>query len=116
MAIFGTWTLPENMTGTLNQVWQVGPSVVKGRPVKHEFSGDNLSSKGKLHFLEKNESSKGDGSSTKPPESQFGNHNGSLPFLSQKKNDAEGFMMINVSNSFVEWNPGTKRHTQRQDD
>ncbi|GAB2298088.1 hypothetical protein Dimus_032163 [Dionaea muscipula] len=90
MVILGTWALPEKTAGTLNQVWQVGPSVVKGRPLKHEFDDDSLASKGKLHLLEKDQSSEGDGGSgsAEPPEAVFGNPNGSLPLFSQGKNDA----------------------------
>lgn len=50
MTIFATIGLPENTT-KLNQVWQVGSSVVDGMPVKHAFAADNLNSKGTLELV-----------------------------------------------------------------
>ncbi|GMI69194.1 Auxin-Induced in Root cultures 12 [Hibiscus trionum] len=37
----------------LNQVWQVGPGVVDGFPMKHEFEKPNLASLGELQLVEK---------------------------------------------------------------
>ncbi|XP_027117055.2 cytochrome b561 and DOMON domain-containing protein At3g25290 [Coffea arabica] len=48
MMIFATINLPNGMT-TLNQVWQVGASVMNGTfPAIHAFQPENLSSKDKL--------------------------------------------------------------------
>ncbi|KAI7982492.1 Cytochrome b561 and DOMON domain-containing protein [Camellia lanceoleosa] len=49
--IFATLTLPSKMATTLNQVWQVGPSVVDGFPTKHDFQPANLNSEGTLDLL-----------------------------------------------------------------
>ncbi|XP_052184148.1 cytochrome b561 and DOMON domain-containing protein At3g25290-like [Diospyros lotus] len=51
MMIFATLTLPEKGKTTVNQVWQVGPSVAGGFPAKHEFQPANLNSKGTLDLL-----------------------------------------------------------------
>ncbi|PSR94964.1 Cytochrome b561 and DOMON domain-containing protein [Actinidia chinensis var. chinensis] len=47
MRIFATIALPEKAT-TVNQVWQVGPSVTGGMPDKHDFLPANLIAKGTL--------------------------------------------------------------------
>lgn len=49
--IFAKLALPENLP-TVNQVWQVGPSVVGGKPGKHEFKADNLNAKGTLQLVQ----------------------------------------------------------------
>ncbi|KAL7154200.1 hypothetical protein ABFS83_04G219700 [Erythranthe nasuta] len=51
MRLFATVVLPEMGKTTLNQVWQVGPSVTGGVPDKHEFQPANLNSKGSLDLL-----------------------------------------------------------------
>ncbi|KAK1364360.1 Auxin-induced in root cultures protein 12 [Heracleum sosnowskyi] len=53
MRIFATWTLSENMT-VVNQVWQVGASVINDRPARHAFVPENLNAKGELKLAEKN--------------------------------------------------------------
>ncbi|XP_074323193.1 auxin-induced in root cultures protein 12-like [Apium graveolens] len=53
MKIFATWTLPENTT-VVNQVWQVGASVVNDRPGRHAFAPENLNAKGELKLAEMN--------------------------------------------------------------
>ncbi|KAL8516560.1 hypothetical protein ACS0TY_014998 [Phlomoides rotata] len=47
--IFATLALPPGKT-LLNQVWQVGAAVKDGVPVKHDFSPENLGSKGTLQL------------------------------------------------------------------
>ncbi|TKY66206.1 integral to membrane [Spatholobus suberectus] len=47
MRIFATVKVPEK-EGSVNHVWQVGPSVAAGRLGKHEFGPANLNSKGTL--------------------------------------------------------------------
>ncbi|KAK7339078.1 hypothetical protein VNO77_19721 [Canavalia gladiata] len=47
--IYATVKVPEK-TGSVNHVWQVGPSVTAGRLAKHDFAPDNLNSKGTLSF------------------------------------------------------------------
>lgn len=49
MKIFAKLKLPETMT-KVNHVWQVGGSVTKGMPGKHEFLPENLQSTGKLQL------------------------------------------------------------------
>lgn len=49
--LFATLVLPEKGRTSLNQVWQVGPSVTGGVPDKHEFQPANLISKGGLDLL-----------------------------------------------------------------
>ncbi|KAL3850449.1 hypothetical protein ACJIZ3_012331 [Penstemon smallii] len=49
--LFATLVLPERGRESLNQVWQVGPSVTGGVPDKHEFQPENLNSKGSLDLL-----------------------------------------------------------------
>ncbi|KAI7748104.1 hypothetical protein M8C21_026114 [Ambrosia artemisiifolia] len=52
MKIFATVVLPGNGVTTVNQVWQVGPSVsADGFPVKHAFQPANLGAKGRLDLL-----------------------------------------------------------------
>ncbi|KAL6978876.1 hypothetical protein U1Q18_020544 [Sarracenia purpurea var. burkii] len=51
MRIFATVTLPEKTTTTVNQVWQVGPSVTNGIPSRHDIQPANLNSKGTLDLL-----------------------------------------------------------------
>ncbi|XP_051143773.1 cytochrome b561 and DOMON domain-containing protein At3g25290-like [Andrographis paniculata] len=50
MKIFATLVLPEKGKTTVNHVWQVGPSVSRGFPDKHDFLPPNLISKGVLDF------------------------------------------------------------------
>ncbi|OWM87910.1 hypothetical protein CDL15_Pgr000327 [Punica granatum] len=50
LTIFATIAIPENMK-IVNQVWQVGASVVDGMPAVHDFGAANLESKGKLDLL-----------------------------------------------------------------
>ncbi|KAL2239658.1 cytochrome b561 and DOMON domain-containing protein At3g25290 [Sesamum indicum] len=49
--LFATIVLPEKGRTTVNQVWQVGPSITGGVPDKHEFQPENLNSKGSLDLL-----------------------------------------------------------------
>ncbi|XP_019179947.1 PREDICTED: cytochrome b561 and DOMON domain-containing protein At3g25290-like [Ipomoea nil] len=52
MTIFATVKLPEGSDGNVNQVWQVGNSVVNGEsPAKHEFQEENLKALGKLDLV-----------------------------------------------------------------
>ncbi|XP_073023388.1 cytochrome b561 and DOMON domain-containing protein At3g25290-like [Primulina eburnea] len=51
MRIFATLVLPEGAATTVNQVWQVGPSVTGGAPTKHAFQPANLNSKTRLDLL-----------------------------------------------------------------
>ncbi|XAR60908.1 hypothetical protein NMG60_11034451 [Bertholletia excelsa] len=48
MRIFATVKLPSKTGTTLNQVWQVGPSLTNGFPAVHEMQTANLNSKGTL--------------------------------------------------------------------
>ncbi|MED6152570.1 hypothetical protein PIB30_093282 [Stylosanthes scabra] len=50
ITIFANVKVPEKAT-TLNQVWQVGPSVTAGRISKHDFTPENLNSKGTLNLI-----------------------------------------------------------------
>ncbi|KAK1420623.1 hypothetical protein QVD17_22363 [Tagetes erecta] len=60
MKIFATVVLPEKGVTTVNQVWQVGPSVTEdGFPVKHAFQPANLAAKGRLDLLSGQSSSGG---------------------------------------------------------
>ncbi|PWA45090.1 auxin-responsive family protein [Artemisia annua] len=61
MKIFATIVLPKNGMTSVNQVWQVGPSVSDGFPAKHAFQPANLGAKGKLDLLS-GQSSGGGGS------------------------------------------------------
>lgn len=58
MRIFATLAMPGNVV-ELNQVWQVGGSVKNGVPEKHEFSPENLASKGTLELASRAESQRG---------------------------------------------------------
>ncbi|XP_076930260.1 cytochrome b561 and DOMON domain-containing protein At3g25290-like [Bidens hawaiensis] len=50
--LFATVVLPEKGVTTVNQVWQVGPSVTEdGFPAKHAFLPVNLAAKGRLDLL-----------------------------------------------------------------
>ncbi|CAH1431962.1 unnamed protein product [Lactuca virosa] len=52
MRIFATVELPEKGMTSVNQVWQVGPSVsADGFPAKHAFQPANLGAKGRLDLL-----------------------------------------------------------------
>nr|GEX61685.1 cytochrome b561 and DOMON domain-containing protein At3g25290-like [Tanacetum cinerariifolium] len=63
MKIFATIVLPKNGMTSVNQVWQVGPSVsADGFPAKHAFQPANLGAKGKLDLLSGQSSSGGGGS------------------------------------------------------
>ncbi|KAE9463691.1 hypothetical protein C3L33_04390, partial [Rhododendron williamsianum] len=50
MRMFATLALPGGTT-SVNQVWQVGPSVTKGVPDKHAFQAANLNAKGVLDLV-----------------------------------------------------------------
>ncbi|MED6173556.1 hypothetical protein PIB30_060615 [Stylosanthes scabra] len=50
ITILANVKVPEKAT-TLNQVWQVGPSVTAGRISKHDFAPENLNSKGTLNLI-----------------------------------------------------------------
>ncbi|GAB2220229.1 hypothetical protein Drorol1_Dr00007872 [Drosera rotundifolia] len=50
--IFGTWELPESPE-SINQVWQVGSSVVDGKPSRHDLAQVNIASVGRLNLLQK---------------------------------------------------------------
>ncbi|XP_021273871.1 auxin-induced in root cultures protein 12 [Herrania umbratica] len=52
MVIYSSLKVPANAE-KLNQVWQVGPGVSDGRPMKHEFAKANLASLGELKLVEK---------------------------------------------------------------
>ncbi|KAJ4965830.1 hypothetical protein NE237_017679 [Protea cynaroides] len=58
MKIFATIALPANLT-TINQVWQVGSTVVDGIPAKHATLPDNLKSMGTLDLSVKEKSTSG---------------------------------------------------------
>ncbi|KAL0390279.1 UNVERIFIED_CONTAM: cytochrome and DOMON domain-containing protein [Sesamum calycinum] len=49
--LFATIVLPEKGRTTVNQVWQVGPSVTGGVPDKHDFQPENLNARGSLDLL-----------------------------------------------------------------
>nr|GEW34813.1 DOMON domain-containing protein [Tanacetum cinerariifolium] len=51
MRIYVTVKLPETMK-EVNHVWQVGGEVVKGVPVRHAFTAENLKAIAKLKFTE----------------------------------------------------------------
>ncbi|XP_058205821.1 cytochrome b561 and DOMON domain-containing protein At3g25290-like [Rhododendron vialii] len=59
MRIFATLVLNEGMGTTVNQVWQVGPSVTDGVPDKHAFQAANLNAKGTLDLLKGEATSSG---------------------------------------------------------
>lgn len=50
MRLYAKLKVPGDAT-KLNQVWQVGSSVTKGVPDKHEFQTSNLNSKGTLNLV-----------------------------------------------------------------
>ncbi|MBA0579122.1 auxin-induced in root cultures protein 12 [Gossypium raimondii] len=52
MVIYGSLKVGGSV-GKLNQVWQVGPGVSDGHPMKHEFGKANLGSWGDLKLVEK---------------------------------------------------------------
>ena len=52
MVIYGSLKVPASAV-KLNQVWQVGPGVTNGHPMKHEFAKANLASLGELNLVEK---------------------------------------------------------------
>ncbi|KAJ4964574.1 hypothetical protein NE237_016423 [Protea cynaroides] len=58
MKIFATIALPANLT-TINQVWQVGSTVVDGIPAKHAMLPENLKSMGTLDLTVKEKSTSG---------------------------------------------------------
>ncbi|KAA8527876.1 hypothetical protein F0562_035255 [Nyssa sinensis] len=63
MMIFATVMLPEKMV-ELNQVWQVGSSVMNGTmPAMHAFQTENLNSKGRLDLLKGQSSTNNGGNS-----------------------------------------------------
>ncbi|XP_073144458.1 cytochrome b561 and DOMON domain-containing protein At3g25290 [Henckelia pumila] len=49
--LFATLVLPQGAATTVNQVWQVGPSVTGGVPDRHAFQPANLNSKARLDLL-----------------------------------------------------------------
>ncbi|XP_075515667.1 cytochrome b561 and DOMON domain-containing protein At3g25290-like [Primulina tabacum] len=51
MRLFATLVLPVGAATTVNQVWQVGPSVTGGMPDKHAFQPANLNSRARLDLL-----------------------------------------------------------------
>ncbi|XP_010938987.1 auxin-induced in root cultures protein 12 [Elaeis guineensis] len=74
MWIFGT-VMVGNDVKTVNQVWQVGPSVTKGVPDKHDIYVDNLHAKGTLTLAQA--VSPAPAPSQSPPESSTGEMNAS---------------------------------------
>ncbi|KAG6508612.1 auxin-induced in root cultures protein 12-like [Zingiber officinale] len=46
MRIFGKLVLPQKMSPTVKQVWQVGATVANGVPQRHEFDRENLEAVG----------------------------------------------------------------------
>ncbi|XVE72684.1 hypothetical protein DITRI_Ditri11bG0058600 [Diplodiscus trichospermus] len=52
MVIYGSLKVPASAE-KLNQVWQVGPGVTNGHPMKHEFAKANLAALGELKLVEK---------------------------------------------------------------
>ncbi|KAK6122211.1 hypothetical protein DH2020_044039 [Rehmannia glutinosa] len=71
MRIFATLALPAGGNTELNQVWQVGSSVRGGVPARHEFSPENLSSRGTLQLGSKAAEDK-NGTATPPTSSNGG--------------------------------------------
>ncbi|KAL6499995.1 hypothetical protein OROGR_027905 [Orobanche gracilis] len=51
MRIFATLVLPGKGAAAANHVWQVGASVTRGSPDKHDFQPGNLNSKGRMDLL-----------------------------------------------------------------
>ncbi|XP_043710102.1 cytochrome b561 and DOMON domain-containing protein At3g25290-like [Telopea speciosissima] len=62
MTIFATIALPTTMT-TINQVWQVGSTVVDGIPAAHAMGKENLNSKGTLDLTSKTQNTSSNSSS-----------------------------------------------------
>ncbi|KAL2508193.1 Cytochrome [Forsythia ovata] len=58
MRIFATLAMPGN-AADVNQVWQVGGTVKDGVPENHDFSPENLSSKGTLELASKADNQNG---------------------------------------------------------
>ncbi|KAK4440974.1 cytochrome and DOMON domain-containing protein [Sesamum alatum] len=87
--IFATLALP---TGgeAVNQVWQVGSSVKDGVPVKHDFSAENMQSRGTLQLV-----SKAAEEDTAPPPTN--SNGGEAPTGAQRGNDSGGSSRICVS-------------------
>ncbi|KAE8703959.1 Cytochrome b561 and DOMON domain-containing protein [Hibiscus syriacus] len=52
MVIYGSLKV-EVSAEKLNQVWQVGPGIVDGHPMKHDFDKANLAAVGELQLVEK---------------------------------------------------------------
>ncbi|MBA0758384.1 hypothetical protein Gotri_021389 [Gossypium trilobum] len=52
MVLYGSLKVEESAE-KLNQVWQVGPGIADGHPMKHEFDKANLGSVGELQLVEK---------------------------------------------------------------
>ncbi|XVF72328.1 hypothetical protein PTKIN_Ptkin12aG0112300 [Pterospermum kingtungense] len=52
MVIYGSLKVPVSAE-KLNQVWQVGPGVTNGHPMKHDFAKANLVALGELMLVEK---------------------------------------------------------------
>ncbi|XWS47168.1 hypothetical protein CRYUN_Cryun14cG0130200 [Craigia yunnanensis] len=69
MVIYGSLKVPASAE-KLNQVWQVGPGVTNGHPMKHEFAKANLASLGELNLVEKMSS----GASSPAPAPQVANN------------------------------------------
>ncbi|XWS31213.1 hypothetical protein CRYUN_Cryun23aG0058200 [Craigia yunnanensis] len=69
MVIYGSLKVPASAE-KLNQVWQVGPGVTNGHPMKHEFAKANLGSLGELKLVEKVSS----GASSPAPAPQVANN------------------------------------------
>ncbi|KAL0436695.1 UNVERIFIED_CONTAM: cytochrome and DOMON domain-containing protein [Sesamum radiatum] len=91
MRIFATLALPMG-DEKVNQVWQVGPSVKDGVPVKHDFSPENLNSKGTLQLVSTSVEDK-NGPAAAPTSS-----NGSgAPTGAQSGNDSGGSSRICAS-------------------
>ncbi|GMH30970.1 hypothetical protein Nepgr_032813 [Nepenthes gracilis] len=86
ITIFATWALPAKTT-KVNQVWQVGSTVVNGTPQRHALQADNLSSKEVLNLVETaaapaespTGSSGSGGSQAESPTGSSGSGSGSSP-------------------------------------
>ncbi|GAB4841477.1 hypothetical protein Ancab_022193 [Ancistrocladus abbreviatus] len=81
MIIFATWRLPDK-TETVNQVWQVGPSVANGKPERHDLHDANLASKGRLSLLATPESGDTIGVSDLAPSPEVARRGGSMDNIS----------------------------------
>ncbi|XVE78160.1 hypothetical protein DITRI_Ditri13aG0121700 [Diplodiscus trichospermus] len=74
MVIYGSLKVPASAE-KLNQVWQVGPGVTNGHPMKHEFAKANLASLGELKLVEKVNSGASSSPAAAPaPAAQAGNN------------------------------------------